>query len=74
MKEFNVQIRARIPREADGGVAEQFRFRESALLVWVSSLPVREQVIGLLHGFQGETVRVPLPNKGGYPYSKAGFP
>ena len=55
-------------------IAEQFGLCESALLVLVRSLPVREQILGVLHCFQGETAHVRLPNKGGHPHSELGFP
>jgi uncharacterized membrane protein len=63
-----------IDRALTSRIAEQFRLRKSALLVLVRSPPMREQVMGVLHGFEGETVRIPLPNEAGHPYSKAGFP
>ncbi len=63
-----------IDRALTHRTAEQFRSRESAILVLVSSLPVREQVLGVLNGFHGETVRMPLPNETGVPYSKVGVP
>jgi uncharacterized membrane protein len=63
-----------IDRALTSRIAEQFRLRESALLVLVKSLPVREQVLGVLNGFQGETVRMPLPNEAGHPYGKSGLP
>jgi uncharacterized membrane protein len=63
-----------IDRARTSRIAEQFRSRESALLVLVRSLPMREKVLGVLNGFQGETVRMPLPNEAGHPCSKAGIP
>ena len=63
-----------IDRALTSRTAEQFGLCESALLVLVRSLPVREQVLGVMHGFHGETARVPLPNKGGHPHSELGFP
>ena len=56
-----------IDRALTSRTAEQFRLCESALLVLVRSLPVREKILGVLHGFHGETARVPLPNEGGQP-------
>jgi uncharacterized membrane protein len=57
-----------IDRALTSRIAEQFRLHESALLVLVRSLSVREQVLGIMHGFQGDTVRMPLPNEVGHSY------
>ena len=38
----------------------QFQWCESALLVKIRGLAQREEVVGLLHGFDGEVLRVPL--------------
>jgi uncharacterized membrane protein len=49
-----------IDRAFTSRAAEQLRSSKSALLVLVRGVAMREQLLGVLHGFQGEIMRTPL--------------